>query len=340
MSTKKQDIFAISGLAVLLGAGIPAVAMAEARVGVASAVNPDATSGGAGQTTRTITLGDAVIHNQVINTSGAGLVQVLLADGTTFTVGPNSSLTIDRFIYDPDAGTAKVSASLSKGFMRFIGGRTSKTEGDATINTPIGTAGIRGAVVDIDLGQIGQKPKRDGRDGRDGKKDKQKDETPPHVSLIFGHEVTLSFNGVSNRLFQAGYSIVVDGGGRTVVRTPLPFLQAMQERLASHGGANGGVPRPPRDEQVAKAPFPATIPTRPCHRMCRCRREGRSCRRNRQRAMCRAMPVWSRRRTRPLMQQHPPQSARPFGFSLLARSQMAVATAFSAVPRQPTARAL
>lgn len=226
---------------------------AATRVGVTAAVNPDAQSRRAGAGVKTITLGDEVIHNEVINTNGAGLVQILLADGTTFTVGPNSRLTIDSFVYDPEAGTAKVSASLSKGFMRFIGGRTSKTPGGATINTPIGTAGIRGAVVDIDLGKMGERPgdkvrgsgkTRNGDNGNNGSSN------PPHVSLIFGHEVTLAGNGSTNRLFQPGYSIIVDGGEPQVVRTPPSFINTMQDQLVGKPGTHGGAPTPPRDQNV------------------------------------------------------------------------------------------
>ncbi|WP_190236140.1 FecR domain-containing protein [Allorhizobium terrae] len=245
----------VTGLGILVANG-PAVARENARVGVASAVNPQASSEIPGQGARLMSIGDAVIHNQVINTSGEGLVQILLADGTAFTVGPNSKLTIDSFVYDPEAGTAKVSASLSRGFMRFIGGKTSKTDGGATINTPIGTAGIRGAVVDIDLGKMGQEPKRGSR-GESGKKNTDReeggDETPPHISMIFGRDVTLNFGGTSTRLFKAGYSIIVDANGRRVSRTPETFLKAMQSRLASPAGSHGGAGKVPVDDQVSQS---------------------------------------------------------------------------------------
>jgi hypothetical protein len=223
---------------------------AATPVGVTSAVNPDARAQRPGSMAKTITLGDEVVHNQVIDTSGEGLVQILLADGTTFTVGPNSSLTIDSFVYDPDAGTAKVTASLSKGFMRFIGGRTSKTPDGATINTPIGTAGIRGAVVDIDLGKMGQQSGGKGRGAGKARGGQGDGEAPPHVSLIFGHEVTLSANGISNRLFKAGYSITVDGGEAQVIRTPPSFLRSMQDQLAGRPGTTGGAASPPGDQTV------------------------------------------------------------------------------------------
>src|SRR3954466_9115412 len=127
-----------------------------ARAGVTAAVNPQAVGTAPGSGVRTIVLGEDVVTNEKIDTTGGGLVQILLADGTTFTVGPNSSLTIDKFVYDPEANTAQVTASLAKGVFRFIGGRTSKTDGGVTINTPVGTVGIRGAVADISLTPNGQ----------------------------------------------------------------------------------------------------------------------------------------------------------------------------------------
>ncbi len=127
-------------------------ARAAVQVGVAAAVNQSAEGEAPGAGKRTLTLGDSVIHNEHVVTGPDGLVNILLVDGTSFTVGANSDLTIDSFVYDPDAGTATVVATLAKGALRFIGGRTSKT-GGATINTPVGTVGIRGGVGDFSIGQ-------------------------------------------------------------------------------------------------------------------------------------------------------------------------------------------
>ena len=106
---------------------------ASAEVGVAAAVNVDARGRPPGAAPRVITLGSNVVFNEEITTDAAGLVQILLLDGTTFTVGPNSRLTIDEFVYDPETGDAKVVASLTKGVFRFVGARTSQAEGGATV---------------------------------------------------------------------------------------------------------------------------------------------------------------------------------------------------------------
>src|SRR5690606_9486166 len=83
-----------------------------ATAGVTAAVNQNAKSTPPGGAVRTVVLGANVVQDETIETDGGGLVQILLADGTTFTVGPNSAITIDRFVYDPDANTAQVSATI------------------------------------------------------------------------------------------------------------------------------------------------------------------------------------------------------------------------------------
>jgi hypothetical protein len=88
---------------------------------VAAAVNPDAFSSLAGKPQSQLKIGKSIFYNERINTTGSGLVQVLLVDGSTFSVGPGSDLVIDKFVYDPK-GTGEITASFSKGVMRFVGG--------------------------------------------------------------------------------------------------------------------------------------------------------------------------------------------------------------------------
>lgn len=215
----------------LLCLTVIAPALAETNVGVTAAVNQDAT-GTVGSNVKTISLGDSVVFNQRIQTGGSGLVQVLLADGTTFMVGPNSDLVIDSFVYDPNAGTAQVTASFTKGVLRFIGGQTSKTEGGVTINTPVGTMGIRGAMVDVVL------------DPPEG--------TPPHVDMLFGNEVTLEQGQqLLGRLYAAGYSLALgEGGAFDVLKTPPAWGSQIQSMLAGKFGTSGGAVKGPSDGDV------------------------------------------------------------------------------------------
>jgi hypothetical protein len=93
--------------ALLVGlAGLANVARAD-KVGVAAAVNPDAFSTLAGAPQTQLNIGKSIFFNERINSTGSGLVQVLLVDGSTFTVGPGSDLVIDKFVHNPSKGTGR-----------------------------------------------------------------------------------------------------------------------------------------------------------------------------------------------------------------------------------------
>ena len=118
---------------------------AEAQqVGTAAAVNPAAQARGGGGS-RTIVIGQSIAHRERIQTTSAGSVQLLFLDKTSMTIGPNSDLAIDEYVYDPGSNTGKLAATLSKGVMRFVGGQISHA-GNAQITTPNAVVGIRGGV--------------------------------------------------------------------------------------------------------------------------------------------------------------------------------------------------
>jgi hypothetical protein len=93
----------IAALASLvLGIGLMgAAALAQQRVGVNAAVNPEATGTPPSARPRRLVLGQEVVFNERITTGSEGQTQVLFVDQSTMTVGPNSDLLIDEFVFDP-----------------------------------------------------------------------------------------------------------------------------------------------------------------------------------------------------------------------------------------------
>ncbi len=92
-----------------------------------------------------IALGDGV------QTGAKSQLQVLLLDQSTFSVGANARLTIDRFVYDPNRGR-QLGASLIKGAFRSC--RASPIAANsAQIRTPVASIGIRGTSFDTVLGE-------------------------------------------------------------------------------------------------------------------------------------------------------------------------------------------
>ncbi|KPG00656.1 hypothetical protein IP86_06630 [Rhodopseudomonas sp. AAP120] len=145
--TRRRASTARSVLAALIVALLGGSAMAQ-EVGKASAVNPNATAN-----LRTITIGSSITHKERIQTTSAGSVQLLFVDKTSMTIGPNSDLTIDEYVYDPNAGSGKLAATLGKGALRFVGGQISHN-GDAEIKTASATVGIRGGVALIGTNHV------------------------------------------------------------------------------------------------------------------------------------------------------------------------------------------
>ena len=79
-----------------------------------------------------------------IVTESDAKVKILLPDNTMFTVGPNSEIIIDDFVYDTDVDVNKITARLLKGAFRWITGKVAeKREAKLAIKL-IADLGIRG----------------------------------------------------------------------------------------------------------------------------------------------------------------------------------------------------
>jgi hypothetical protein len=90
-----------------------------------------------------VSLGDAV------ETARASVLQILLLDRTSFTVGSNARVTIDRFVYDPNRKASAVGASVARGAFRFLSGRSVHgMPGQTAIKTPVASIGVRGTMFE------------------------------------------------------------------------------------------------------------------------------------------------------------------------------------------------
>src|SRR5439155_20449800 len=127
----------------LLTAGTSA-AFAQERVGVKSAVNPQATGAVPGAPPRRLVIGQEVIFNERITTTESGQTQLLFLDESSMSIGPNSDITIDQFAYDPKTGTGKLAMSATRGLLRYVGGKLSKQDEAVTLRTATATLAVRG----------------------------------------------------------------------------------------------------------------------------------------------------------------------------------------------------
>ncbi|MCH9018813.1 MAG: FecR domain-containing protein [Proteobacteria bacterium] len=89
---------------------------------------------------------DVFLGDQISSLDESGM-QLMLLDETVFTIGPNTDLTIDDFVYDPATGAGQVTASLAKGVLRFVTGKVAQGDPeDMVVKLPVGTIGIRGTI--------------------------------------------------------------------------------------------------------------------------------------------------------------------------------------------------
>jgi len=134
-------------LAVLLALPLSAQG-APIDIGVASAVRGSVKAVAPGAAGRIVETGKAVYSHDKITTGPEGKLQILLLDQTSFTVGANSEMELDEFVFDPANNTGKVSAKITKGAFRFVTGKVARKDpGSMQVKTPVGTIGIRGTMT-------------------------------------------------------------------------------------------------------------------------------------------------------------------------------------------------
>lgn len=133
----------ISPSSALAPAGMTQIGVAGGVKGPVKAIPPGDKPVG-----RDLASGQPLYLNEKISTGPEGSLQVMLIDETVFTIGPNSSMTLDEFVYDPQSRSGKVAARVTKGVFRFVTGQIGhKKPSDMTVKFPTGTMGIRGTIV-------------------------------------------------------------------------------------------------------------------------------------------------------------------------------------------------
>jgi hypothetical protein len=118
------------------------------RAGVAAAVNPNASGQLSGGPSRVMVVASDVFRDEHIVTDAGGQVHLLFLDESALTVGPNSEVILDKFVYDPQTNTGQLALTATRGAMRFIGGKLSKVN-PIEIHTQTATIGVRGGSLTL-----------------------------------------------------------------------------------------------------------------------------------------------------------------------------------------------
>lgn len=134
-------MIAIVTLAAALAAWAGSAAAAPS-IGHADLVLIWATGRPPGAPERPVYVQDDVFAQETLRTVEDGALHVIFRDGTELRMGSAATVTLDEFVYDPDAGAGKLLGSVSRGIARFITGRIDDSA--FAVRTPAALIGVRG----------------------------------------------------------------------------------------------------------------------------------------------------------------------------------------------------
>lgn len=91
-------------------------------------------------------------HDQVV-TGADGSAGLTFEDASLLSLGPSSSLSIDRFAFDTTTYDGAFELSLAKGRLAVVSGKIAKHEQDAMkVKTPSSILGVRGTEFVVEVG--------------------------------------------------------------------------------------------------------------------------------------------------------------------------------------------
>jgi translation elongation factor EF-1alpha len=151
-------------------------------------------------------VGHDVIRNEKISTQNAGQAQLLFTDQSTLTVAKNSEIVIDEFVFDPEKQAGNLSATLTTGVFRYVGGKISKQQ-DVTFLTPTGSISVRGGMTMMEV---------NGNTVR--------------AVFLHGDHMSLTVNGVTVTTTKPGTVIISTSGGPP--SQPAPAGQQLLQELS------------------------------------------------------------------------------------------------------------
>ncbi len=202
---------------------------AVGMIGVAAAVKGAVELTREGAVGKVVGSGESIFLKDEIKTDEKGSLQILLLDETTFTIGSNSILVIDKFVYDPATDAGQVNARVVKGTFRFISGKIAhKKPDDMQVALPAGTIGIRGTMV---MGKV------------DGMKSLVV-LTGPGAKNNAGSqlgEISVGNEGKSVRINTTGFGTEVDAGKSPTrpFQVPADKISEMAASLSPAGSGSG-----------------------------------------------------------------------------------------------------
>jgi hypothetical protein len=189
------------------------------NVGNVGAVNQSAKGSLNSGNAHALVIGEQIQNKERIETNSAGTTQIIFKDTSTMTIGRNSSVVVDEFIYNPNTNLGNQGIAITKGALRFVGGQISHEQG-ANIKTPTATVGIRGGIALIKLGM-------------------------PQGTLVLLQYGTLTVANAENTITisRPGFAVYASESGviSEPFKAPPDITTSLSQQLASGPGQTGGL---------------------------------------------------------------------------------------------------
>lgn len=96
-------------------------------------------------------LGDPIFATDILRTAD-GSLGVTLRDDTRVSLGPNSEMKVERYVYAPGEGGLGMVLKFVRGVSVYVSGRIAKLAPDAVrLEAPAAIVGVRGTTVAIKI---------------------------------------------------------------------------------------------------------------------------------------------------------------------------------------------
>ena len=93
-------------------------------------------------------VGHVVLASDTLRTGTDGTLGVTLRDDTRVSLGPDSELRVERFLFDPGGGQLALALRFVRGISAYVSGRIARLSPDAIrLETPAAIVGVRGTTL-------------------------------------------------------------------------------------------------------------------------------------------------------------------------------------------------
>src|SRR3954454_20470481 len=133
-------------LLLALGTGAALIpAHAQERIGRAAVIRNDVSQ--ISPRVIKISAGDEIFRDETVRTAADADAKFVLRDDTNLSLGPSSTLKLDRAVFSGETSAGDIAIKLQAGAFRFITGNSAKES--YKIVTPLATIGVRGTTLDF-----------------------------------------------------------------------------------------------------------------------------------------------------------------------------------------------